>query len=280
MVRLIKSSNDLAWLLSHTRGFQRGQIADLHIHKHQLFDEESGRHVSAGTVITAVIRYEPVIQEGAGVVALTRVAKLVMKGVSDFSVFEQDGGDFSELARIHAEVVDGRFRFWFDPHGEFYVICDEAQFEEIAKPGAPAPDPAMSEWTFQAQGGELPEIQWLLDHLDAAGYPCAWRKRKRTPVSHPALKWEGMLLPAVEAHESHAQGVHVQVYGPLDGSDFGITLRAKDADHKTHRLLIALADLISRHYAGTCMAGTHVMQVDEWINRQATEGWTALEGKG
>jgi hypothetical protein len=277
MLRVIKNSKDLAWLLTHTRGFQRGQIADLHIHKHQLFDEETGRHIPANTVITAVIRYEPIIHEGAGIVALTRVAKLVMKGVSDFSVFEQDGGDFSEIGRIHAEAIDGRFRFWFDPHGEFYVICDEAQFEEVAKPGTPATDPAMSEWTFQAQGGELPDIRWLLDQLDAAGYPCAWRRRKRTPVSHPALKWEGMLMPADEDHEPASHGVHVQVYGPLDGSKFGITLRAQDAEHHTHRLLIALADLISRHYAGTCLAGTQVMQVDDWINRQASEWWTAGE---
>ena len=280
MRHLVRTPKDLAWLLAHTRGFQRGQITDLHIHKERLLDEATGRDIPAATVVTAIVRYDPMIQEGSGILALTRVAKLAMLGVSDFSVFEQDGTDFAELHRIHAEVFEGRFRFWFDPHGELYVICDEILFEEITRPGSQTFRPSMREWTFQAQAGELPPVSWFLERLDRAGQPCAWREIKRTALSHPAMTWEGLLLPASPDRIDRPNGVHVQVYGPLDGSDFGITLRAQDPEEQTRRLLITLADLIASQFAGTCLAGTQVMQGDDWLHRQPADWWLTSDRVG
>lgn len=265
----IKTAEDLAWLLAHTHGFQGGQVTDVHVHKRRLLDEFAGREVTAGTIITAVIRYELPIQESRGHHAVTRVAKLTMMGVTDFSIFEQEGADFSEIGVTHAEVSDGRLRFWFDPRGELYVICDEAEIEEVSRPGTSSLIPAgMTEWTFQAETGDLPPVAWFLDQLDQVGIPCAWRTHKRSTPAHPALRWEGHLIPTA-AHDTPRAGVHVQAYGPLDGSGFGITLRTSDPHGSgTARLLVALADITARSFAGTCMAGTQVMERDEWLAGQ------------
>lgn len=267
MVRRIRTAQDLAWLLDHTHAFQGGQMTDLHVHKQRLFDEASCREIVAGTTLTAVIRYERPVREYDGLYAVTRVAKLTMMGVTDFSIFEQEGADCSEIGVIHAEVSGRRLRFWFDPHGELYVICDEAEIEEVSRPCAAHPlRNGMSEWTFQAPAGELPAVSWFLDRLDQAGLPCAWRRLKRSS-SHPALRWEGYLIPA-SADESapRTSGVHVQAYGPLDGCDFGITLRATDSRQDGGgRLLVVLADIIARSFAGTCLAGNQVMEHDEWL---------------
>ncbi|MFQ5932601.1 MAG: hypothetical protein ACE5MM_09345, partial [Nitrospiraceae bacterium] len=167
MVRRIRTAQDLAWLLDHTHAFQGGQLTDLHVHKQRLFDEASCREIVAGTTLTAVIRYERPVREYDGLYAVTRVAKLTMMGVTDFSVFEQEGADCSEIGVIHAEVSGRRLRFWFDPHGELYVICDEAEIEEVSRPCAARPlRDGMSEWTFQAPTGELPAVSWFLDRLD------------------------------------------------------------------------------------------------------------------
>jgi hypothetical protein len=124
----------------------------------------------------------------------------------------------------------------------------------------------MSEWTFQAQTGELPTIAWLLEHLDRAGLPCAWRAIKRSPRTHPALRWEGCLIPAAVPDPTERTGLHVQTYGRLDGADFGIILRAIDPhENGTGRLLVVLADIIARNFSGTCLSGNHVMECDEWL---------------
>lgn len=269
MKHSIRTAEDLAWLLSHTRGFQGGQVTDVHVHKCRLLDEFAGREVTAGTIITAVIQYELLNREGHGLHAVTRVAKLTMVGVTDFSIFEQEGADFSEIGVAHAEASDGRLRFWFDPCGELYVICDEAEIEEVSRPGTSNLIPAgMTEWTFQAETGDLPPVSWFLDRLDQVGIPCAWRAYKRSAPAHPALRWEGDLIPA-SAHDVPRAGVHMQAYGPLDGSGFGIMLRASDPHgNGSARLLVALADITARNFTGTCLAGTQVMERDEWLAGQ------------
>jgi len=269
MKHAIKTAEDLAWLLGHTRGFQGGQVTDVHVHKCRLLDESAEREVTAGTIITAVIRYEVPIAESRGLHAVTRVAKLTMMGVTDFSIFEQEGADFSEIGVTHAEASDGRLRFWFDPRGELYVICDEAEIEEVSRPATSTLIPAgMTEWTFQAETGDLPPVAWFLDQLDQVGIPCAWRTHKRSAPAHPALRWEGQLIPA-SVHDVPRAGVHMQGYGPLDASGFGITLRTADPHGSgTARLLVALADITARSFSGTCLAGTQVMERDEWLAGQ------------
>ena len=270
MIRRIKTAEDLAWLLGHTHAFQGGQVTDLHVRKHRLFDEASGREITAGTIITAVIRYELAIRGADRFYAVTRVAKLTMTGVTDFSIFEQEGADFSEIGVTHAEASDGQLRFWFDPRGELYVICDEAQIEEVSRPVASRPlRTGMTEWTFQAQAGALPDVAWILDHLDRAGLPCAWRAVKSQGSCHPALLWEGYLLPASAHDAPRTSGVAVQAYGPLDACGFGITLRASDPHQDgIGRLLVALADIIARSYEGTCLCGNHIMERNEWLGEQ------------
>ncbi len=270
MRRRIKSPEDLAWLLDHTHAFQGGHVTDLHVHKQRLFDESTGREVTAGTTITAMIRYELAIRGSEGLYAVTRVARLTMFGVTDFSIFEQEGADFSEIGVTHAEASEGRLRFWFDPHGELYVICDEAAIEEVSRPGSSRPlRSGMTEWTFQAHSERLPPVTWILQHLDRAGLPCAWRAIKHSAPTHPALRWEGYLVLASDDHSSRSSGVNVQAYGPLDHGGFGITLRASDPhEERTARLLVVLADIIARSFAGTCCAGNQIMERDEWLGEQ------------
>ncbi len=262
----IKTAEDLAWLMRHTHRFRGGQVSDLHVHKRRLYDECTGREVTAGTAITAVIRYDLSPRGGLGLHVVTRVAKLTMIGVTDFSIFEQEGADFSEIGETHAEASEGRLRFWFDPRGELYVICDEAELEEVSRPGPHrVVRNGMSEWTFQAAAGTPPAVAWFLDQLDQAGVPCAWRASKSSSLTHPALCWEGQLVPA-SAQDNARTGVIVQAFGPLDGSGFGVTLRPLDPHEEgTARLLVALADLIARTYSGTCLAGSQVMAGEEWL---------------
>ena len=63
MIRHIRTAEDLAWLLDHSDAFQGGQLLELHVHKQRLFDESSGREIVAGTVLSAVIRYERSVSE-------------------------------------------------------------------------------------------------------------------------------------------------------------------------------------------------------------------------
>ncbi len=267
MLRRIKTPDDLAWLLDHSHAFHGGQINELHVRKQRMFDESSGREVVAGTVLTAVIRYEVTVRSPEGLYVVTRVARLAMRGVTDLSIFEQEGADCSEIHAIHAEAIGGRLRFWFDPRGEFYVVCDEAELDEVSRPGHGRPiRTGMSEWTFQARTGTLPTVEWLLAHLDRAGLPCSWRAMKRAVRAHPMLRWEGYLIPSAARESDSRTGLHVQTYGPLDGCDFGITLRAIDPhENGTGRLLVVLADIIARNFPGTCLSGNQVMERDEWL---------------
>jgi hypothetical protein len=275
MSRRIKTAEDVAWLLEHTHAFKGGQVTNLHVQKQRLFDEDSDRDVTAGTTITAVIRYDLVIRGGESMYAVTRVAKLTMRGVTDFSIFEQEGADFSEIGVTHAEVSDGRLRFWFDPRGELYVICDEAQIEEVSKPSEGRQIlRGMKEWSFQAHTGMVPTVAWLLEHLDRAGYPCAWRAAaKPHPNGHPAVRWQGDLVLAAASSQPHPSGLHVQTFKLPDGRGFGITLRAPDPRMDgTGRLLIVLADIIARSFTGTCLCGNQVMEPEEWLEAQSS-GW-------
>jgi len=218
-----------------------------------------------------VIRYESRMRTGEVFHAVTRVAKLTMKGVTDFSVFEQEGANFSEIGAIHAESSGGRLRFWFDPQGELYAICDEAELEEVSRPEVGRPSRAgMNDWTFQADTREVPEITWLLDHLDRAGLPCVWREVK--PSLHPAVQWSGHLIPASAYGVPRTGGLLVQAY-VVDGG-FGISLRTSGSgENGAGHLLMVLAEIIARHFPGTCLAGNHVMERNDWLDE--TMGWSS-----
>jgi hypothetical protein len=265
----IKTADELAWMMDHTGSLRGGQILDLHVHKRWVFDEATGRDMVVGTVIAVSIRYARPYRVGEGLFSVTRVAKLTLTGVSDFSIFEQDGAGISDIGEVHAEIADGRLRFWFDPCGELYVICEEAELEEVSRPRAVQPPRAgTTEWTFQAATGPLPSVQWFLDRLDRIGLPCVWREIKPEGRPHPARRWEGRIVLAGEHCPGHA-GVHVLAYGPLDDDRFGVTLRMlPPQEPMTMQLLMALADLIAGSFTGLCLAGNQVLEPDEWLAGQ------------
>ena len=257
MARVIKCGSDLAWLLTHTGTFHGGHITDLSLHKQRLLDEKTGRDIPAGTTMIMVIQYEPPL---AGVdSSLRRVARLTLKGVSDFSVFEQEGTDFSEIVALQAEASEGRLRFWFDPNGELYVVCEEAELEEVTSPGIPSSTGEVAEWTFQAQDAALPDIHWFLDQLDRVGVPSVWK-----PRSTQAGRWSGRLVPSSSAGLPAMGGIDLDAYSLLEGG-FGIRLRA--ADHGSPRptqLLSLLAEIITRSFQGLCLVQNQIVSHDDW----------------
>jgi hypothetical protein len=268
----IKDAEDLRWLIGHTGGFRSGYVTDIQISKRRLFDEGSGREVPAGTTISVTIRYE--------VRGLIRVAKLTMTGVTDFSVFEQDGADCSSLSIIQTELSAGKLRFWFDPQGELYVVCDEAHLEEVATPFVTAQQAAeLARWTFQGRTAEGPTVQWLLHELDQADLPCVWRETKRTGAVHPAVQWEGDLIPAGDSAVNGDNMVHVMAYGPLEGQGFGLMLRVFGMqDRQMSRILEVLADHITQHFPGDCLVGTTIIPGREWETWLIREHYSRRNG--
>ena len=261
----IKDVEDLRWLIGHTGGFRGGYVTDVQMSKRRLFDEGSARDVLADTIVTIVVRY--------ALRRMERVAKLTMRGVTDFSVFEQEGADCSGLSVVHAEYTAGKLRFWFDPQGELYVVCDEALLEEVSMPSSDdrSREP-VARWTFQSQTAEWPTVEWLLGELDGAGFPCTWKRAKAPAADAPLIQWEGTLLPAHGADAIEQSAVHVMLYGPLDGPGFGMLLHV-DRSHgaAANRLLSCLSDLIVRRFSGQCLVGNTIIPGGEWLN------WKSLE---
>jgi len=269
----IKNLEDLRWLLGHTGGFRGGYVTDVQMSKRRLFDEGSAREVLADTIVTVVVRYR--------IRQMERVAKLTMTGVTDFSIFEQEGVDCSSLSVIQAECTAGKLRFWFDPQGELYVVCDEARFEEVA---APFRDEGFrdqpAQWTFQSPVADWPTVEWLLKGLDEAGVPCTWKKNKTSNRRLGTVQWEGDLLPAVEPEQADCGRVHAMLYGPIDGPGFGIVLHVAGTQGRAAcRILSYAADLLARHFCGRCLVGNTIIPGGEWLNWKSLEHrrWMATE---
>jgi len=261
----IKNVEDLRWLLGYTGGFRGGYVTDVQVAKRRLLDEASGREVLAGTTVTVVIRYR--------IRQMVRVAKLTMTGVTDFSMFEQEGADCSTLGVIQAELTDGKLRFWFDPQGELYVVCEEVQLEEVAAPSLePLSLEQVAQWTFQSGMPDWPTVTWLLAELDVAGVPCTWRATTSSSGRHPSIQWEGDLLPASMHGAVDATGVRCMLYGPLDGPGFGVVLRVRGVqDRRTGQVLSLLADLIAQRFSGQCLVGNTIIPGGEWQNWKSFE---------
>jgi hypothetical protein len=261
----IVTIEDVRWLLGHTGGFRGGYVTDVHVSKRRLLDEASGREVPAGTTVTVVIRYR--------IRQMARVAKLTMAGVTDFSMFEQEGTDCLTLGVIQTELTDGKLRFWFDPQGELYVVCDEAQMEEVAAPSLDLLSLSqVAQWTFQSGVPDWPTITWLLAELDVAGVPCIWRATISSSGRHPSIQWEGDLLPASMQGAADAMGVHCMLYGPLDGPGFGVVLRVRGVqDRRTGQVLSLLADSITQRFSGQCLVGNTIIPGGEWQNWKSFE---------
>lgn len=265
MKQSIKSKEDLRWLLGHTGGFRGGYVTDVQVSKRRLLDEASGREVLAGTTVTVVIRYR--------IRQMARVAKMTMAGVTDFSMFEQEGADCSTLGIIQAELTDGKLRFWFDPQGELYVVCDEAQLEEVAAPSLePLSLEQVAQWTFQSEMPDWPTVPWLLAELAVAGTPCAWQATAPSAGRHSSIQWEGDLLPVSMQDARDTTGVHCMLYGPLDGPGFGLVLRVRGVQGRDiGQVLSLLADVIVQRFSGQCLVGNTIIPGGEWQNWKSFE---------
>lgn len=262
MRHTIKTVEDLRWLIVHTGGFRSGYVTDVQMSKRRLFDEESGRDIPAGTTVSVTIRYQ-----AHGSIC---VAKLTMTGVTDFSLLEQEGADCSSLDVIQAEYGAGRLRFWFDPQGELYIVCDEAHFQEVSAPiASPNAFADLARWTFQGQTADGPTVQWLLDQLDEAGLPCFWTSTKRdatvNPTITPTITWEGDLIPADRPTGHETNAVRAMLYKPLAGQGFGLMLRVLGSQgRQARRIVEILACHIARNFEGTCLVGTTIIPGHEW----------------
>lgn len=258
MTHSIKTVEDLRWFLAHTQGFRGGQVTDVHVSKRRIFDEASGHDVVAGSAVTVVVRYR--------VQGSLRVAKLTMQGVSDLSIFEQEGGDCSALDVVQVELNEGKLRFWFDPNGDLYVLCEEVLFEEVSLPQSDADlGGVTAQWIFQADSGEAPTVAWLLEQLDQAGVPCIWRAARPLGTSWRALGWEGELVSAADANACPRERLQVQTYGPIDGAGFGMRVQLHDStDRSGSRLMGVVTDLVTQCYAGTCLVGQTFVSHKEW----------------
>lgn len=258
MTHSVKTADDVRWLLTHTRGFRGGRVTDVHLAKRWIFDEASGQDVSAGSVVTVAIRYH--------LQGILRIAKLTLQGVSDLSIFEQDGGDCAALGTIQVELHEGQLRFWFDPQGNLYVVCEEALLEEVSLPHCDMGVPTgAAQWIFQAESGDPPTVAWLLNELDQAGMPCIWKSTARRSGTPRTLCWEGELVAAADASAGSTATLSVRAYEPVDGAGFGIRLRPRLATGRiSGRLLRLVTEVVTQRYAGTCLAGETVVSTEEW----------------
>ena len=257
MTHTIKSADDLRWFLAHAQGFCDGHITDIHVSKGWIFDERAGHDVLAGSTATIVVRYS--VQD------MCRVAKLIMQGVSDLCIFEQDGADCSMLGTIQVELNDGKLRFWFDPHGKLYVVCEEALLEEVVLPQEETSCDRIEQWTFQSESAEAPPLHWLLDQLDQAGFPCAWKALGDSGSTCGSQCMEGQLVATTENLIDVVAAVDMHIYRPLDGVGFGMRVRRAHRGNRSEgRLLNAVADVVTRSFPGTCLREETVLRASNW----------------
>jgi hypothetical protein len=259
MTHTIKSAEDLRWFMTHTQGFRDGHVTDVHVSKRRIFDERSGQDVLAGSTATVVVRYS--VQDRR------RVARLLMQGVSDLCIFEQDGADCSLLGTIQVELSEGRFRFWFDPQGKLYVVCEEALLEEIILPQDETSSAALKQWTFRGESDETPSLEWLLDQLDQAGLPCAWKASRIGGGTCGLLCLEGQLVTANEDVTDHGGAVAVQVYRHVGQTGFTMRVRLVHREHRAEtRLLNAVAQIVTRAFPGARLVEEAGLPHGQWAD--------------
>lgn len=134
------------------------------------------------------------------------------------------------------------------------------------------PRQSVAQWSFHSEETEWPTSDWLLGELDRLGLPCAWRSTKPARGRHPAIQWEGDFVPSSNRGSTKPKGIHVMLYGPLDGPGFGLVLQVIGNPTKVaSRALSHLADAIVRRYSGQCLVGNTIIPGEEWLN------WKLLE---
>ena len=283
MAHRIQTVEDVAWLLRHTRGFRGGQVTDVHVARRHLFDENDCCEVLAETTVTVVIRYFIEVHAEAHRQRLLRLARFRMMGVTDFSIFEQEGTNSAAIDALQAEIQEGRLRFWFDQYGEIYVICEWAELEEVAYPDRLPEKQEATQWLFQARDADAPSVAWLLEQLDRAGVPCVWKHRSRintngmgdgTEQEAPSpVLWAGELRVSPSRASMSGDCLEVQTYGPLDGRSFGVMLRAQESERDSGRqLLSAVAEILTSHFPGESIAGRTLLPGERPLPRATGRG--------
>jgi hypothetical protein len=283
MAHRIQTIEDVGWLLRHTRGFRGGQVTDVHVARRQVFDENDGCEVLADTTVTVVIRYFIEVHEEAHRQRLLRLARFRMLGVTDFSIFEQEGANSAAIDTLQAEIQQGRLRFWFDQYGEIYVICERAELEEVAYPDTLPEEQEATQWLFQARDADAPSVGWLLEQLDRAGMPCVWKHRPGSNANgkgnetgnraEALVLWAGELRVSPSRAAISGDSLEVQAYGPLDGRSFGVMLRAQDSERDAGRhLLSAVAEILTSHFPGESIAGRALIPEERLILRTTGRG--------
>ncbi len=246
----LDQSDDLVWLLRHTRGFRGGYIAEFHVERRYLFDENRRCDVVTGTTVSMLIRYSVDMNRNGRMEPIQRLARMHYFGVTDFSFFEQEGAHSGSIVALQVEIHLGKFRFWFDQYGEVYVVCEQAELEEVATPGRLLAEDTVEEWVFQAQAGTLPTVSWLLAQLDRAGLPCVWREEHASSPGTNPLHWTGLLeLSAVDGTRP-AGAISIQGYGELDGHAFGLAAMTRTYDRGSDALLRSLGGIVTGHFVG------------------------------
>ena len=134
------------------------------------------------------------------------------------------------------------------------------------------PRESLTQWSFHGEAADWPTPDWLLGELDRAGLTCAWRGTKSTGGRPLAIQWEGDVVPTSSRGPTRAKGIHVMLYGPLDGPGFGLVLQIIGNPTKVaSRVLSHVADVIVQRYAGQCLVGNTIIPGEEWLS------WKLLE---
>ncbi|MFO0774801.1 MAG: hypothetical protein U0172_09065 [Nitrospiraceae bacterium] len=251
MKRHLHSAEDLAWLLRYTHAFRGGRIVECHVVRRLLFDERLECDIVAGTSVTLTIRYDSIAPD-ASPQRVHRIAQLRCYNVSDFSFFEQEGTDSGRIDAVQAERLEGCVRFWFDQYGEVYVVCEAVEFEEVALPGSTPVAPPTREWAFQAREGQVPTVEWILSELERRRLPCQWTRVPPTAGESSHILWSGRLTskPLTGGAANAGGSLSVRAYGPIDSATFAMALRVDGPEAGGAVLLTALAEILTRHFAG------------------------------
>lgn len=258
MKQSIRNAEGLTWLLRHTRAFRGGRLVECHVMRRLLFDDRLDREVPAGTTVTLTVRYEylecePSAGEASSARTLPRVhrvAQLRCEGVSDFSLFEQEGADGGRIDALQVECYDERIRLWFDQYGEVYVVCDVVEFDEVALPMARTAGTPPREWAFQSRTGALPSVDWLLRQLDSRRLPCSWRADQKQDVRAQGYVWSGVLTRRAGREGPAQQGVVLQGSVAIDGAAFGVVVRVPGDGAADDALVAAVMDVMTEQFEG------------------------------
>ena len=170
-------------------------------------------------------------------------------------------------------VTRGKLRFWFDPQGDLYVVCEEAMLEEVSLPHSDGDlGGAVAQWTFQADSGEAPTVAWLLDSWIRRERPVSGERSHQRPAAHQRCVGRGSWWPQPMQMPVRPQRLAVQTYGPIDGAGFGIALQSRRAAGSVWGRLLRSGDRSGHAIlcAGPVLCGQMFLSHEEWVSCEIT----------